>query len=519
MTKILAPIAAITRIRSILDKNHRWIAGAAIVCFASGVVLSRRIEPGLRVESVTLAGDTPALQFRPAGSGPHPVALLAHGYTASKETLFRYGEALAAAGFECYSVDLPGHGASPRFYSFVEAAHTLEELARAVGPVDVFVGHSMGGSVGGGAVRDGGMRPKLFIAAGSNPRLGEHGPPLLLIAGRFDEFYPPAVLKARTDARLVLSPWSNHNLELFDPLLVNEAVKAACAAVGKTPPPAPTCWRWRLAGIVLAMLGALGLALCLPKFSPRWAWARGLLVSVIFIVAVVLTSRWWLDVAPHPRFFPRQIAAMIVTLLVLTGAGWLRIPRWSFVPLAAVVWFGCLIKGANIYLFHMDLSALLQFLFAGMFAGTVTGGIAAFRGSRRDGDLAMAIIVGWSLFQCGQPPRMKAPEAPKQHAAIKLDTRLYDACVGQYIFSPNIEYDTALELTVRQQGDQLVGQTQGENTRPDAFDIYPESETNFFDKIGWQFTFIKNDKGEVTAVIRHVEELPDWDWEGKKLKN
>ena len=36
--------------------------------------------------------------------------LLAHGATGSNEMLFRFGEALAAAGFECYSVDQAGHG-------------------------------------------------------------------------------------------------------------------------------------------------------------------------------------------------------------------------------------------------------------------------------------------------------------------------------------------------------------------------------------------------------------------------
>jgi hypothetical protein len=50
-----------------------------------------------------------------------------------------------------------------------------------------------------------------------------------------------------------------------------------------------------------------------------------------------------------------------------------------------------------------------------------------------------------------------------------------------------------------------------------AFDIYPESETNFFLKFdGAQLTFIKNDKGEVTAVIHHMDGRPDL--EGKKLK-
>jgi len=193
--------------------SRNWIiAGVAAVCFGTGVALSYRIEPGVRVEKVTLAEETPALKFSPVGPGPHPVALLAHGYASSKEAFFRYGEALAAAGFICYSVDQPGHGASPRPFTLMAAAHTLEAVAREVGPVDVFAGWSMGGATGGEAVREGGMKPGLFIAVGFMPVLGDHAPPLLILAGRFEEALPPALLKTRTDARLVISPWSDHFL-------------------------------------------------------------------------------------------------------------------------------------------------------------------------------------------------------------------------------------------------------------------------------------------------------------------
>ena len=156
---------------------------------------------------------------------------------------------------------------------------------------------------------------------GSLPNPVEHGPPLLVLAGRFDEFLTPARLKARTDARLVLSPWSDHALEPYDPRLVDAAVDAACAAVGKTAPAAPTCWLWRLVGMVLGVLGALGMALCLPEISPRLARMRGLLLSVILIVACARTGNTWLGAAPHLRRAHLLIAAVAIALLVVIGAG------------------------------------------------------------------------------------------------------------------------------------------------------------------------------------------------------
>ena len=510
-------------------RTNRWVIAAAIVALILGTILSRMVEPGVRVQKVTLAEETPALKFIPAGPGPHPVALLAHGSPASKETLFRYGEALAAAGFICYSVDQPGHGESSRTYTLMEAAHTLEAVAREVGPVDVFAGHSLGGFTGGEAMREGGMKLKLFIAIGSMPVLGDHAPPLLLLAGRFDEG-PLALLKTRTDARLVISPWSDHLLESFDAVLVNAAVEAACAAVHKAPPPPPTAWRWRLIGAVLAMLAAGKLASCLTDLFPQLARFCGLLIGVFVVVAFILTlGGRWIDTTPHLRL---EGIAMAVIFLLAIIARRLRIPRWSFAALGVLVMAiaVCWLKASGNHIAALLVIATVV-LTPALIAGTVAGWIAARRASRMQGDIAMAIIVGCIAFQGMKPPRT-APEAPKPHIAINLDAKLLVACVGQYEFPPDNRVLVGVKRTIWRQGDQLMGKTTVMNKIVDTFEIYPESETNFFFKASWPradiaatggtswqgLTFIKNDSGEVTAVIFHRGQgLPDS--EGKKLKN
>jgi pimeloyl-ACP methyl ester carboxylesterase len=196
-----------------------WIVVVAIISLGAGAALSRVVEPGVRVEKVTLAGNTPALRLFPATPGPHPIALLAHGNGGSKEMLFRFGEALAAAGFDCYSVDQAGYGESPLSCSFLNVRRNFFELERALGAVDVFVGHSMGGGNGAWSVRKAGFRPKLFIGVGAPVELGVHAPPLLLMTGFFEEFYRPAQLRARTDAQVVISPWCEHIAEAYDPVL------------------------------------------------------------------------------------------------------------------------------------------------------------------------------------------------------------------------------------------------------------------------------------------------------------
>jgi pimeloyl-ACP methyl ester carboxylesterase len=501
------------RLRHFLERNWRAITAAAIVCFLAGVVLSDRLAPGVRIERVMLAGDTPALRFIPPGAGPHPVALLAHGYSATKETLFWYAEALSEAGFVCYSVDLPGHGESPRAYSLVEAAHALGEVAHAIGSVDVFIGHSMGGIAGGEAVREGVFRPKLVIAVGSNPQPGEHAPPLLLLAGRFDEFFNPDELKTRTDAQVIISPWSNHGFELFDRVLIDAAVNASSAAVGRTPPPASAAWQWHVAGIFLALLGALGLALALPAFPPRWAWARGLVVAALFGGACFLTLKSCLDLQPHPKNFLSQIIATGATLIVLAGAGKWRIPRWSFAALSVAIAIAAVIT-TNVVMEHMTIPLyqivrLSLVLAPVLFVGTIVGMIAAFRGSRLSGDVAMAIIIGAGLFQLGDAPRA-IPEPAKSHHFIKLDAKLGDACVGQYRFAPDNVFRTGAEVKIWREGERMFLQATGHRVLQGAHEIFPESETNFLLPVnGAELTIIKNDTGEVMGLIYHMAGLPD----------
>src|SRR4030095_12241647 len=158
-------------------RTTHWLVAAAIAALIPGAILSRVIEPGVHVEKIMLTTNTPALRLFPATPGPHPIALLAHGNGGSKEMCFRFGEALAAAGFDCYSVDQAGYGESPQSCSLTN----LRLNFQALGAVDVFIGHSMGAAVGSWSVREAGFRPKLFIGVGFPSRLGEHGPPVLLL--------------------------------------------------------------------------------------------------------------------------------------------------------------------------------------------------------------------------------------------------------------------------------------------------------------------------------------------------
>lgn len=382
--------------------THRWIVLAAIISLFAGAALSHVNEPGVRVQRIVLTTNTPALRVFPATPGPHPKVLLAHGGGGSKEMLFRFGEAFAAAGFDCYSVDQAGHGESPQPYTFTNINRKPRELESALGGVDVFIGHSMGGHAGVWSVREDGFRPKLFIGLESDILLGEGGPPVVVLMARFGEFAPliRTMLRTQTSAQVVISPWCDHITAAYDPGLVNAGVKAACAAFGKPVPAAPTAWRWRLAGLLLGITGGLGLMYCLPELHPRLARIRGFIVPGVLLLALFLTLWPWVGTGPQLRRIPVQLVLLGVVWLVLAVAGRLRMPRWSLPVVTGILAPCCL---AVDYATDSFLFWLLMLTFAIitllLLPSVAVGRIAARGGSRRDGDIAMAIFAGYVIGQ------------------------------------------------------------------------------------------------------------------------
>jgi hypothetical protein len=253
----------------------------------------------------------------------------------------------------------------------------------------------------------------------------------------------------------------------------------------------------------------------LTDLSPRLARFRGVFIGSFVAVAFMFTfCGRWLDTIPHWRL---QIIAMPVTLLLAIIASRLRIPRWSFAVLGVLV----MVIGICWFQASWSQTALIVMASAlvatpALIAGLVIGWFASHRGSRLQGNIAMAIFVGCAPFQCLELPRT-AHEALKPHIAIKLDAKLLDACVGEYEIAPdNMFGRSGTKVTILRNGDHLVSQAVGGNAIEGDLDLYPESEINFFLKInGAQVTFVKNDQGEVTALIHHMAGLLDS--EGKKL--
>jgi pimeloyl-ACP methyl ester carboxylesterase len=362
-----------------------------------GLVLSRSIEPGVSAEWTSIAGDVPAIRFVPGGAAARrPKALLAHGVTASKETLFRLGEALAAAGYEAYAIDLPGHGDSPLPFRPSDNVQIVGKAAAAIGPLDVLGGHSMGAYAGAGAVRAGTIRPRRFVAFGAAVSTVPPGPPPTLLAGAWEELVGVERLRAlarESGGTLVASPWSDHALEPYDPVLVDAAVQVACAAVGSAAPPPPTRWRVRLAGFVLATTGAVGSAYALGHSSARLRALSGVVVACASVAALAFAGRTWVGAAPGAHHVPAQLFAIASLWGVCEVLGRARAPRWSLVAAGLVLAAGATLVAGGLF-------ALLAWLLVMVLgAGAAIAWLAERGSTRRQGDVAFAIVVGYALGQ------------------------------------------------------------------------------------------------------------------------
>ena len=162
----------------------------------------------------------------------------------------------------------------------------------------------------------------------------------------------------------------------------------------------------RSAGVILVAVIFLAAVFGLVMFADREKLDDGLLLPLVAISGVVILLGTLALVAVVFGFLslddPKQAlglpegsirAVIALALLVIVGGGKVRIPRWSFAAVAAAVALGLALMGAYFFALFAALGALL------FFVGAVLGRLAARGGSRLDGDIAMAIFIGYAIGQ------------------------------------------------------------------------------------------------------------------------
>jgi pimeloyl-ACP methyl ester carboxylesterase len=88
---------------------------AVLALVAVGLALWRLLAPfdGITVSQTTVGERTPATVYRPAGEGPAPTVLIAHGFAGSQQLMQPFALTLARNGYLAVTFDFLGHGRNP----------------------------------------------------------------------------------------------------------------------------------------------------------------------------------------------------------------------------------------------------------------------------------------------------------------------------------------------------------------------------------------------------------------------
>lgn len=411
-----------------MTSRARLVAGlVALTCVVGGSVLARRLDPDVTREDVVIDG-TPATRLRPASGPRRGTAVLAHGITANRRTLLVIGERLAREGFEVLAIDLPGHGESRLAFRQPALERAVQSAARALEPsarVDVYVGHSLGASVGAVAHGNGFVpRPRLAVA------IGAYGMPdpepatrSLFATGRLDVLATPEQVETfarryqtleRHRADLLIGP-SDHVLEPYDPVIVRGIVDAALETIGAPPrhPPglhAPTLLR--VAGVWLVLAAAPLIAVAVPPRAARDARdaaLQGLASGGLWVALVVLAmDAAWVGLRPQARHVAPLLVLTLLAAAVphlttrvagslLRGLTPLREATIGFVPALAPFGLALLSAGAGQWFFAMMLTIL-----GGVALGAAAFGVVVARRAQHAlaGHVAFAVIVAYWPALC-----------------------------------------------------------------------------------------------------------------------
>lgn len=120
----------------------------------------------------------------------------------------------------------------------------------------------------------------------------------------------------------------------------------------------------------------------------------------------------------------------------------------------------------------------------------------AFDPQKKKG-VVVLINAGASIDDLGfhlLDPNHPLSKLPKERTAIALKPEVLDQYVGRYEVAPNVYF------TIERKENQLRAQLTGQS----FFEIYPESEIDFFYKVvDAQISFEKNDQGKVVSLVLH----------------
>jgi hypothetical protein len=133
-----------------------------------------------------------------------------------------------------------------------------------------------------------------------------------------------------------------------------------------------------------------------------------------------------------------------------------------------------------------------------------TGGYHSFAGFNPKTQLGAVVLsnsatniddIGFHLLESRNPLSGRYAAKRKQHTAVQVDPRIYEAYVGEYALNTD-----GFSIKISKEGKRLMTQCSGQ----EKVEFLPESETEFFSTVNDAcIEFEKNAAGETTGLILH----------------
>jgi pimeloyl-ACP methyl ester carboxylesterase len=302
--------------------------------------------------------------------------LVVHGLDVSKEIMQLLSAALADAGFEVYSIDLPGHGDSTAPFSAPFAEDAIRNVVTSIGGRPMVVGHSLGAGLLLDLAADQDFSSMVLLSPPPTSLEQIHADRVLVVSGRFD------VPRIRTFAPVLAGigephlewwylRWAGHSSAIFNPVYVRRIVQwlggngsqtrtgarlmwaglmfiaAVVAGVALLPGRAGAARVTATSSLLVRYVGAAGLAIVVLKILVPLRWLH--LFAADYLVSFLLLSGLLLLVQQREpfRFSGRGAAksagaaAFVIVVLGIAAGGQvlhmsLNSVRWWRFPIIAL---------------------------------------------------------------------------------------------------------------------------------------------------------------------------------------
>jgi hypothetical protein len=201
-----------------------WLTVGLLSLLVVAGILSRPLE--FRQQGVfESTPPSPYFHYLPRGTERGTV-LVIHGLDASKQTMTLLCLGLSDAGFNVYSMDLPGHGDSKAGFNGVLAIRAVDSVLHQLGPETMVIGHSLGGTLLLDIANDRTFSKMVLLSPAPTAIERIHSDHVLVLTGQFDlppilQFVPQL---ASPEVELRTIPGASHSGYLFRPGPIREIV-------------------------------------------------------------------------------------------------------------------------------------------------------------------------------------------------------------------------------------------------------------------------------------------------------